>query len=87
MKKRKTKIKILGEWIKIEYCSIEVMDGCWGDSDSQARVIRIEEGLDDAMYKRILSHETMHMKLGLSGISEHLTTETEESICVLMEST
>jgi hypothetical protein len=57
----------------------------YGDCDSATRIIRIEKSSDDELCKRILKHEKMHMKLGLSGLTEILTSEQEEAICVLAE--
>tara|TARA_R100000742_G_C4256970_1_gene74823 strand:+ start:129 stop:404 length:276 start_codon:yes stop_codon:yes gene_type:complete len=89
--KKPEKIKILGQWAKVQYVDLTkggeaVGEVLYGDCDVATRTIRIEKSLDDNLTKRVIKHETMHMKLGLSGLSEILTDEQEEAICVLVES-
>lgn len=47
----------------------------------------MDDNLSPDVYKKILIHEMTHAALALSGIAEyHMSDETEESVCVLMES-
>ena len=88
--KRPDRVKILGQWITILYVDLK-KEGenhdeiLYGDCDSRARIIRIEKTLDDDLTKRILNHEKYHMKLGLSGVAELLTSDQEEALAVLAE--
>jgi hypothetical protein len=89
--KRPDRLKVLGQWCHVLYVDLkkegaENSETLYGDCDAALRVIRIEKTLDDDMTKRVLKHEKMHMRLGLSGLSEILSSEQEEAICVLMES-
>lgn len=82
--KRKTRIRVKGEWVRVEHVDLSVEE-LLGDADINKRVIRIEISLTDKEYKRVLAHEKMHMILGLSGLAELLSAELEEGICVAME--
>ena len=89
--KRPDRVKILGQWCAVKFMDLKEEgqrnnETLYGDCDLATRTIRVEQSLDDDLAKRVLKHEKMHMKLGLSGLSELLTLEQEEAICVLMES-
>lgn len=89
--KRPDRVKILGQWCHILYVDLKAEGDqadeiFWGDANVDTRIIRIEKTADDEMTKRILRHEKMHMKLGLSGLSELFSAEQEEALCVLAES-
>ena len=88
--KRPDRVKILGQWINILYVDLKPEgdkdnETLYGDCDVAARIIRVEKSSDDELCKRILKHEKLHMKLGLSGLTEILSSEQEEAICVLAE--
>jgi len=74
----------LGVWVKIEHTSL-AEEGILGDSTVTKRVIRIEKTLEGGEYLRVLRHECMHMKLGISGLSDMLNKKQEEALCVLAE--
>lgn len=88
--KRPDRVRILGQWINILYVDLKpegekANETLYGDCDSTTRIIRVDKSVDDDLCKRIIKHEKMHMKLGLSGLTEILTLEQEEAICVLAE--
>lgn len=85
MKKRKTKIKVLGQWVKVEHVDL-VKEDIHGDACAVTRVIRIETTLEGDHYGRIMKHETEHMRLRLSGLAELMTDELEEALACLAES-
>ncbi len=89
--KRPERVKILGQWCKVNFTDLKEEGNrnneiLYGDCNLTTRTIRVEQSLDDEIAKRVLRHEKMHMKLGLSGLSEMLNPEQEEALCVLMES-
>lgn len=83
--KRKSKIKVLGQWIKIEHVDLTKED-LFGDACAITRKIRLETTLTDSEYKRLLAHEVEHIRLRLSGLVEMMTPELEEALAVLAES-
>lgn len=88
MKTRKTKVRVLGQWVQIVYMKDlrnEDDEPCWGMCDVDNRRISLEADMDDAMYERVLRHEKMHMKLRLSGLIEMMSEELDEALAVLME--
>lgn len=88
MKKRK-RIKVLGQWITVEHCDLskagESGEALCGDCNVDRRVIRIDETIEGEEYKRVLRHETFHMKVRISGVNEMLTDEIDEALAVLAE--
>ena len=88
--KRPDTVRVLGQRCHVLYVDLKSEskdeETLYGDCDAATRIIRIERTLDDDMTKRVLKHEKMHMKLGLSGLTELFTTEQEEALCVLAES-
>ncbi len=51
------------------------------------QTIRINNDLDPATRRRVLTHEIMHAALAIAGISQyHLSDTAEESVCVVAES-
>ena len=87
--KKHDRVKVLGQWVRVEHKDLSVDaapdENLHGDCNVERRLIRLDQSLEGADYKRVLRHEKMHMKLGLSGLSELLTPEQEEAICVLSE--
>ena len=86
--KRKSKVRILGEWIKLNYVEnliAEDGDKCWGVCHEDTRTIDLEMTMCDEMHKRTLNHEKMHMKLRLSGIIEILSEDADEALARLAE--
>lgn len=74
---------ILGQRVNIKYVT---MSNDHGQCDVALREIRLNKKLDGDSLYRVLRHEKMHMRLGISGISELLTSEMEEALCCLAES-
>ena len=86
--KRPSKIKVLGQVVTIkQVTNLKNEDGiaCHGLCEVHNRIISIEKGMPNDKYIRLVRHETFHMKLGMSGLSEMLTDEQEEALAVLAE--
>ena len=83
-------LTILGQDFEIQHVPNLIVDGekCEGGCYCSERVIKIDDVLrfEVDRYNRVLTHELMHMAIGISGISEMMDLKTEEAICVLMES-
>ena len=83
-------LTILGQDFEIQHVPNLIVDGekCEGGCYCSERVIKIDDVLrfDVERYNRVLTHELMHMAMGISGISEMMELKVEEAICVLMES-
>ena len=86
-KARKSRVRILGRWIKILYIEDLKADGekVWGICDDDELTISIEATASDDMYQRTLEHEKMHMRLRLSGLIEMMSDELDEALARLME--
>jgi len=82
--KRRNKVRILGQWITIQHVDLS-KEEIHGDADTHKKIIRLDSSLNDTEYKRVLRHESYHIKLGLSGMSEQLDEKVEEALCVLAE--
>ena len=84
------KFIVLGQKVKIEYVDNLIVEGerCEGGCYISERVIKIDASLinDTNRLLRVIRHELMHMRIGLSGLSEIIDPKVEEAICVLMES-
>lgn len=84
-----TECNMLGESISIIYVQNLMVEGdkCEGACYLSERLIKIEEDLkaDYERLQRVIKHELMHMKLGISGISQMMDLRMEEAICTLME--
>ena len=79
-------VTILGQLIDVEYVDdLIITEGIYGDACAVEYKIRLDASLDDEKFKHILRHEKMHIILRLSGLVEHLSPETEEALCCLME--
>ena len=74
---------IMGQIISIKYVTLS---NDHGSSDVALREIRLNKKLADDVLERVLRHEKFHMKLGLSGLTEILSSELEEALCNLAES-
>ena len=86
--KRPSKIKVLGQVVTIkQVANLKNEDGiaCHGLCSVHDRTISIEKGVNNEKYTRLLRHETFHMKAGISGVGEVLTSEQEEALAVLAE--
>ena len=83
--KRKSRVRVLGQYFKIEYCDLTA-DDLDGDCDPNKRIIRIEQTLEPDHMKRIIDHEVMHARLFVSGLYEGFTGRQQEALAVLAES-
>ncbi len=82
--KKRNRIKIFGEWVTLDHVDL-TSEGIYGDCTVSSRTIRLHVGLEGAEYKRVLAHESEHMRLGISGLSEMMSAELEEALAVLAE--
>ncbi len=59
----------------------------YGSYENRPHRIRLDDNLDPATFRHILTHEMVHAGLFISGIAGyHLSDDLEETICVIMES-
>ena len=90
--KKKSKIRCLGQWVRIEHCDLtkanDDQTALLGHCLADKRLIKIEETLDYAEYDRVLRHEIFHMRLAISGLSqmEGMSEDLEEALATLAES-
>ena len=83
--KKRTRIKILGIWFKLEHLELKESEGLFADCCIETKTIRICESLTGVDYTQALQHEKCHALLRLSGLVELMDDKLEEAICVLME--
>ena len=76
-------ITVLGQIVKIKYAALT---NNHGDCDVALREIRLNKKLEGEALIRVLRHEAFHMKLGIAGLNELLSSELEEALCALAES-
>ena len=85
---KKTKTRILGEWVTIEYVkdlADEEGNKVWGLCNADTRTISLNADMEPALMERTLKHEKTHMILRLSGLFELISIEVEEALATLME--
>jgi hypothetical protein len=75
---------VLGETYKIRYRDLSKKDYD-GRIFQLERVIHVHNGYGRDETYAIIRHEVMHALLMISGVTESLTAEQEEALCVLME--
>ncbi len=84
---RPRSVNVMGQKFKIKYLSPdEIEENCEGVTFLSRREIHLDNSLPLEQLRRVLIHEITHAILGVSGISEKLNAQVEESIAVAMES-
>ena len=83
--KKRARVKVLGQWIRIEHVPSEQMEGCLGFCIVEKRLIQLDASLEGDEYKRVLKHEITHMKHRISGLIEMMSPELDEALAVLSE--
>lgn len=81
---RPTTIDILGIPFKIVYPK-KMGDGVMGEADPLNRIIKVKYGLGDEIFESTLLHEILHCILAMTGQSELLKHDHEESLVLAIE--
>lgn len=82
----KEQLPIMGIPFKITYpVKVDKKDKHVGESDGVGRTIKIKKGLADEVKTSTILHEIIHSILYVTGQSERLTDEQEESLVLALE--
>lgn len=79
-----TQIDIMGIPFRIVYPK-KMPDGVMGEADPLNRTIKIKYGLKDEVFESTLLHEILHVILAITGQSERLKHDQEESLVLALE--
>lgn len=81
------KIPVLGVPFTVTYPNkVDSKDNNLGETDGPMRTIKVKKNLTNDIKHETLLHELIHAILYVSGHSELISEETEESIVIAIES-
>lgn len=83
--KKPKSVAILGADFEIRYVKSVDKGDSFGECDGPLRIIKIKDSQPDHIVDSTILHEIIHGILYMSGNSEHLSEELEESIVLALE--
>lgn len=78
-------VKILGKTFRIIYPKKIDKDNSYGECDGANRTIKIRADLEGAIYRETVLHEILHAIFYMTGHSELISPEQEESLVLSLE--
>lgn len=81
----RTEIRIMGKLFRILQVKQVDKEDSYGECDGPARTIKIKAGIPPEAYDDTLMHEIIHAVLYLSGHSEGMAHDLEESLVLALE--
>lgn len=80
---KQEQVLVFGKKIKIKYC--DELDEQHGDFNLDKALIRVDSTNPEKIQGITKAHELLHACIGISGLTEILTTEQEEAIVRCIE--